>query len=329
MKGSFTCVSVEGSFLKILNDRNKAGDSRPWKEKKELSRLYGRYLSELGYKKAERVLFCGEYLEFAKLNEDLRLHRAFFCKSKLCALCSWRRAMKNSWELQQILEVAYKRYPKARFLFLTLTEENADFGNLEEALKTMQRSIYKLFQYKDVRLDLIGYARATEITINSKKKTYHQHMHCLLMVKSTYFKKGHYLSQDDWSKLWQKARKLDYKPIVNIQTIKPSKKDGKLVASAKEVAKYQVKSADYLTGDEHFDKTVIDELEKALKGKRQISFGLLFKEIRSDLKLEEKEDDLIHVDDELDTTKTVDYVVYKWNEKFSNYVFFKSGKIDE
>lgn len=164
------------------------------------------------------------FLEFAKVENRLKLSKAYFCKSKLCALCSWRRALKNSYELKEILDNAYQKYPKARFLFLTLTEENAEFGHLKESVSEMQKSTNKLFRYKKVDQDLIGYARSTEITVNRSKKTFHQHMHVLLMVKSTYFKKGHYLSQNEWSTLWKKARKLDYKPVVNIQIVKPSKK---------------------------------------------------------------------------------------------------------
>lgn len=311
--------------MKFLEDKSKTGKVRPWKQKKQLSMIYAQYLNELGYsKKSERVEFCGEFLEFAKVENELKLSKAYFCKSKLCALCSWRRSLKNSFELKQILDNAYQKYPKARFLFLTLTEENAEFGKLKDAVAEMQKASNKLFRYKKVAQNLIGYARSTEITVNRTKKTFHQHMHVLLMVNPSYFNKGHYLSQDDWSNLWQKARKLDYKPVVNIQVVKPSKKDGELVASAKEVAKYTVKSSDYISDDSASDKEIIKELETALHHKRQISFGGLFKEIRKELQLDKKEDDLIHVDDKLDTNKAVDCVVYRWNKNFSNYVLFKN-----
>lgn len=313
--------------VKFLNDRTKFGSVRPWKEKKQMSMIYARYLDELGYsKKAERVEFCGEFLEFAKMEEGLKLSKAYFCKSKLCSLCSWRRALKNSFELKEILENAYQKYPKARFLFLTLTEENAKFGELKESVADMQKSSNKLLRYKKITQSLIGYARSTEITVNRAKKTFHQHMHILLMVQPSYFKGSKYLTQNDWSILWKKARKLDYKPVVHIQVVKPSpsKKDGELVASAKEVAKYTVKSADYLSDDSETDKEIIKELEASLHHKRQISFGGVFKEIRKELQLDQKEDDLIHVDDKLDTNKAVDCVVYRWNKKFSNYVLFEN-----
>lgn len=306
----------------VLIDKDKKGNTRPWKEKKIDNLTYAEYLYILKIYKATRVEKCGNILTFKETDKGLKLHQTWFCKSRLCPLCAWRYAMKNSYELSSILNLFYKRNPKSRFLFLTLTEKNAPQGELKETLTEMNRSLYKLFKYKKVKKDLLGYVRSTEITVNRTEKSFHQHVHILLAVSSSYFKKGHYLSQDDWSKLWKKARKLDYKPIVNIEIVSESKKDKSLIAGAKEVAKYQVKSSDYLTDDVERDLEFLGELEKALFHKRQLSFGGEFKDIRKELKLDEKEDDLIHVDSEEneDTSENIKQVVYIWNNSVNNYV---------
>lgn len=304
----------------ILVDKAKNGKVRPWKEKKLANLTYAEYLQILEIKKAFRVKKCGNLLTFTKSEDGLKLYQTWFCKSRLCPLCAWRYAMKNSYELSSILDVFYKRYPKSRFLFLTLTEENAKQGELKEKLAEMNRALYKLFQYKKVQKDLLGYVRSTEITVNRKEKSFHQHIHILLAVSPTYFGKGHYLSQDDWSKLWQKARKLDYKPVVNIKTVSDSKKDKSLVASAKEVAKYQVKSSDYITEDVESDLEFLKELEKALFHKRQLSFGGEFKVIRKELKLEDREDDLVHVDGENTSAAETEKIIFLWNNEVKNYV---------
>ena len=304
----------------ILVDKAKNGKVRPWKEKKLANLTYAEYLQILEIKKAFRVKKCGNLLTFTKSENGLKLYQTWFCKSRLCPLCAWRYAMKNSYELSSILDVFYKRYPKSRFLFLTLTEENAKQGELKEKLAEMNRALYKLFQYKKVQKDLLGYVRSTEITVNRKEKSFHQHIHILLAVSPTYFGKGHYLSQDDWSKLWQKARKLDYKPVVNIKTVSDSKKDKSLVASAKEVAKYQVKSSDYITEDVESDLEFLKELEKALFHKRQLSFGGEFKVIRKELKLEDREDDLVHVDGENTSAAETEKIIFLWNNEVKNYV---------
>lgn len=308
---------------KILSDTSKNGHERPWKQKKLANLTYADYLEVLNFKKAVNVGQCGNVLRFAKTDDGLRLYQTWFCHSRLCPLCSWRRSIKNSYELRVILDKLYKEQPSTVFLFLTLTEENSDFGNLRSNLKSMNRSIYRLFKYKDVTRDLLGYVRSTEITVNRKSNTFHQHVHILLAMKSSYFKDGHYLSQNDWSKLWKRARKLDYLPVVNIKRVRASKKDRSLIASAKEVAKYQVKENDYISNDKETDLPIVDELEHALAGTRQLSFGGLLKKIRHDLLLDEKEDDLINVDGEKDDNQVIDTVMYKWNSKVNNYVMWE------
>lgn len=305
----------------ILRDTSKnSGRVRPWREKKLANLTYSEYLEVLKFKKANNVSKCGEVLQFVKTDNGLKLYQTWFCHSRLCPLCSWRRSMKNSYELRKILDEAYRKDPNSVFLFLTLTEESSKLGELRKNLTSMNRSIYRLFKYKDVKKDLLGYVRSTEITVNRDNLTFHQHVHILLMVKSSYFSKGHYLTQENWSQLWKRARKLDYKPIVNIKKIRASKKDNSLIASAKEVSKYQVKDYDYITDDEKGDLVVVDELEHALAGTRQLSFAGLLKEIRHELLLDEKEDDLINVDDEKEKDDVVDTVMYRWNSKVSNYV---------
>lgn len=305
---------------KILKDTSSNGHERPWKQKKLSNLTYAAYLEVLKFKKANNVGQCGNVLSFAKTEDGLRLYQTWFCHSRLCPLCSWRRSIKNSYEMRVILDKLYKDYPSVNFLFLTLTEKNSRFGELRDSLKTMNRSIYRLFKYKAVRRDLLGYARSTEITVNRDDYTFHQHIHILLAVKSSYFNRGHYLTQKDWSELWKKARKIDYLPVVNVKKVTASKKDSSLIASAKEVAKYQVKDSDYITDDEKSDLPIVDELEHALAGSRQISFGGLMKIIRHELLLDQKEDDLINADNSKVKDDIVGTVMYRWNNKVSNYV---------
>lgn len=305
----------------ILRDTSKSsGKVRPWKQKKLANLTYAEYLEVLNFKKAHNVSKCGEVLQFAKTADGMKLYQTWFCHSRLCPLCSWRRSIKNSYELRKVLNESYKKNSSALFLFLTLTEESSKLGYLRKNLIEMNRSIYRLFKYKDVKKDLLGYVRSTEITVNRDNMTFHQHVHILLMVKSSYFSKGHYLTQDDWSKLWQRARKLDYKPIVNVKKVRASVKDSSLIASAKEVSKYQVKDYDYITDDRKSDLVVVDELEHALSGTRQLSFGGILKDVRHDLLLDQKEDDLINVDDNKEKDDVVDTVVFRWNSKVNNYV---------
>lgn len=311
----------------IFRDKTKNGKVRPWRERKIENVRYAEYLSILEFKRAHDIRGCGETLRFRKINNQLKLYQTWFCQKRLCPLCNWRKSMKNSSQLKQIIAEAVSRQPKGRFLFLTLTVKNA-YGaeELRSSLRVLTKAFNKLTRYKKVTKNLLGYLRSTEITVNDEDRSYNQHLHVLLFVKSSYFKNSNnYLAQAEWAKLWQKALKVDYEPVVHVQAVKANKRKGtdSLQASAEETAKYEVKSADYMTADDERNLVVIKNLEYALAGTRQISYGGLLKQIKQDLKLEDVENgDLVHVGDE-DYTKeqmeAAEEVVAKWDFNKQNY----------
>lgn len=305
---------------RILIDRSKSGKRKPWREKKLANLTYAEYLEVLHFRKAKNVKTCGQVLKFARTADGLKLYQTWFCKSRFCPLCNWRRTLKNDHDLSEILKVAIQSHPKARFLFLTLTQENSTATGLKDDLKKLNRSLNRLFKYKQVRENLLGFVRSTEITVNREHQTYHPHVHVLLMVKSTYFTRGNYLSQKQWADFWKRARKLDYIPVVHVETIHPKNKHRNSVQSSiVEVAKYQVKDAEYLTNDSEKDLAIIDTLEHAMAGSHQIGFGGLLKKIRHDLKIDQEDENLIDVGDK-DAQEILGTVMYKWDSQVKNYV---------
>lgn len=309
----------------ILKDIRKNGKEFDWRGKKIKNVYYADLLRMLHFTKAERVNGCADELIFKVTDEGyLRLHQVWFCKSKLCPLCNWRRSLKMSYQNAEIISKAIKQQPTARFLFLTLTVKNVyDGEELNETLSAMTKAFNRLIKYKAISKNLIGFMRATEVTVNDTDNSFHPHFHVLLMVKSTYFKgDGNYLSQDDWTGYWKKAMQIDYKPIVNIKAIKGKTKDKDDVKGAVlETSKYPVKDSEYLTNNLERDSFVVDHLETGLYRKRQIGYGLLFKEIRKKLQLDDVEDgDLQNVGaDEEETSETAQMIFAKWNNMRKNY----------
>lgn len=326
MQDNHTKSNHENQDNQILKDLTKTGKERPWKEKKVANVSYAELLEILKIKKAENVRQCGNVLEFKATDEGyLKLYKTWFCKSKLCPVCNWRRAMKNSYQTQKIVEAVIQEKPSARWLFLTLSNRNSvDGETLEKSLKQMNIAFNRMFKYKKVSKNLIGFMRATEVTVNEKDGSYNQHMHVLMCVESKYFRgSDNYISQDEWLELWQKALKVDYKPVANIKAIKPNKKGNNAIESAiKETSKYAVKASDYLTSDQEKDLEVVNDLEQGLYKKRMISYGGLLKIKHKELNLDNAEDgNLVQTGEEKisDEEEKANSIMAIWNYEKQNY----------
>ena len=310
----------------VLNDVRKNGKRNDWKEKKRANVQYSNLLQELEYKKASNVRVCAEVLQFLKNDEgQLKLKQAWFCKSRLCPMCNWRRSIKHSSQVIKIVDEAVKKHPKGRFLFWTLTTKNVFTGKeLNTEISKMNGAFNRMLDYKKIKKNMLGYLKATEVTINKKDGSYNQHLHVLVFVKSTYFKSSEdYISQTELTEFWKKVLKIDYTPIVNIKAVKPkaTEKEKGVIGAVYETAKYPVKSIDYLTNDRDENLQRVEDLEKGLKSKRLISFGGIFKEIRKELQLEDVESgDLIKTDSEEDKEPTTGQVIIaRWNWQRQNY----------
>lgn len=315
----------------VLVDKTKGGKVRPWRDKKIANIGYWELLHVLEFKKAERVKGCAEILEYKADVEtgEINLYKVWFCKSRLCPMCNWRRTMKYSIQAQKVVSEVIRQKLKARWMFLTLSVKNVyDGEELNRSLLTMTKGFNRMMKYKKVAKNLIGFMRATEVTINSVDNSYNQHMHVLLCVESTYFyNTENYITQKQWIALWKRAMKLDYDPIVDVRAIRAKNKHKSDIKSAiDETAKYPVKHMDFMTNDYEKNLKRVGDLEEGLRRKRLISYGGLLKEIHKKLNLDDVEDgNLIYVDDEGKVINENAYtIVAVWNWKRQNY-FIKRG----
>lgn len=317
----------------VFVDKSKTGKVRPWQERKIDSVSYSELLLILEFKKAERVRDCGVILQFkASDTGHLKLYKAWFCKSPLCSLCNWRRAMKHSAQSKTIITEVMKRKPSCRWLFFTFTVKNVyDGEELNQSLSDMARGFRKMVQYKKIDDNLIGFMRTTEVTVNKKDNSYNQHIHAMMCFESSYFRsKKNYITHKDWQAFWKKAMKLDYDPNVFVTAIKSTvstEKDKQTIEEAvNETAKYSVKSADYLTDDEERNLQIVKDLEEGLHRKRLISYGGLLKKIHKELNLDSAEDgDLVKINDENNDEKEDEgfTVTAMWNWNRQNYYIKK------
>ncbi|MGT2625547.1 protein rep [Streptococcus thoraltensis] len=301
----------------ILIDTNSKGKDRNWRGRKIMSLKLADIFKELGYRQSliDRLSSCGEVLKFVQQDDgSLRLYQAYFCKNKLCPMCNWRRSMKYSYQTSRIVDEAIKQEPKARFLFLTLTVRNVKGEDLNVTLTSLTQSFDRLFRRVKVKKNLLGYLRSVEITYNEIEKTYHPHIHVLMMIRPSYFRSSDdYISQKEWGDMWSQSLKVNYFPIVDIRVVKQSYQG--IEKAIVETAKYPVKPMNL----DVTEKQVVDDLYQGLYRKRQLGFGGLFKTIKKELELDDIENgDLVHTTDDGKLSQGT-LIVAIWNQDKLNY----------
>lgn len=308
--------------------------------KRQASELLAQSYDRIGYEnKAQRVNDCGTWLEFRRpLGEDSapphaptgaeavgssegwKLHNANFCRDRLCPMCSWRRSYKVFAQVSQIMDYIADDYV---FLFLTLTVPNCSADELAQTIDDMQNGFHKFMKYKRIKTAVRGFFKALEVTRNKDNGTFHPHFHNIIAVNKNYFKSDKYIKRDEWLELWQKAMQDPTITQVDIRRCKPKEEiqDGEkavkaLGAAVAEVAKYSVKSSDYLLpDDEETTDSIVITLGAALHSRRLCAFGGVFDEVRKKLQLDDIENgDLIVVDgSELRSDVAVMIKKYGWS----------------
>lgn len=289
-------------------------------------------------RKAQRVGDCGSWLEFFKTrnteieegSREFKLHRANFCRERLCPMCAWRRSYKIFGQVSQIMEYLGDNY---RYIFLTLTVPNCSPERLSEVVDDMVKGFNRLMHRKAVQRAVKGYFRVLEVTRNKKTGTYHPHFHVVLAVSPKFFKDDRYIKRDDWLLMWQQSMKDDSITQVDVRTVKDKKTGATsgvaLCSAVAEVAKYAVKASDYVFKNKPklMDEIVLT-LTSALGGRRLTSFGGVFSDAREHLKLDDCENgDLIHVNGDIRTDLGVMIYRFKWSA--GCYKLVNSTEIDE
>jgi len=272
---------------------------------------------------AERVSDCSTILEYARtVDEDtgemgLRLSNAAFCRVRHCPVCQWRRSLMWQARFYQAVPELAEHFPRHRWVFLTLTVRNCRIDDLGETLVEMNKAWNKLIKRKALKT-VDGWIRTTEVT-RGKDGSAHPHFHVLMMVKPSYFKGSNYLKKMDWVDLWQSSLQVDYKPNLDVRTVKAKSNDvsiEQLLASAvKETLKYSVKPTDMTADPEWFL-----ELTRQLHKKRFIASG---GELKNILKPEDEvtDEDLIHPEgDDDEDDNDLGSMLFEYSKKARHYL---------
>ena len=226
--------------------------------------------------RTERIEVCGSMLKFLKernvVSEEIRrrLVKANFCKYRFCPMCQWRKARKVCREVLGRLRTIDEQHNGVALLFLTLTIKNEPLTELNSTVKHLSASFNRMQKTQQQKSAVLGSIRAIEfLGDNTEAGECHPHFHCLLVVNKSYFTSRDYINFDEWTDLWQRSLRVNYRPVINVQRVKPKGKMSAIVAAALEVVKYSVTSSDL----EKLSKEDFQELDKQTRNIRQYNYS--------------------------------------------------------
>lgn len=218
-------------YLTEVSPRDK-----PWdKHRAEAQQVEQLYRAADYQRYADRIKQCSRWLGFKFTATDegatkLSLNQAQFCRVRHCPVCQWRRTLMWYARFFQVLPKVTEAYPKARWIFLTLTVRNCPLEELRATVKAMNAGWKRLSERKE--FPGIGWVKSLEVT-RGEDDTAHPHFHAILMVRSSYFTHG-YVKHARWVELWQKCMRLDYAPSVRVKRVDYAEKHFELTDSVDE-----------------------------------------------------------------------------------------------
>jgi plasmid rolling circle replication initiator protein Rep len=302
------------TLLESLSEKDK-----PWDKHRRNADIIAGYYREGGMESyADRISQCSQLLEFRELpdpktgQQKLKLASAKFCRVRHCPICQWRRSLQWKARAYENLPRVVEDYPHGRWMFLTLTLKNCPLIDLRETLAHLNESFRRLTQLK--AFPGVGWIKSVEITRGKDGKSAHPHLHCLILLKDSYYEEG-YLSKKEWIALWKQSLRVDYSPILDIKAVCPKSSPVALIA---EILKYQCKESDMVVSAEWFLEYV-----KQVHGTRAIGIGGVLQDYFK--QVGEEPEDLIghHEDDDLVQSESAQSFYFRWHRPFKKYVMVK------
>lgn len=333
-----------------LQDKSSTGRVRPWRQHKvnslkvsdSMRRIWQKHpRRNIAFKgRAERMENCSNYLAFGQhLNLETgevtrRLDAANFCRDRLCPMCSWRKSLVMFGQVSRLMDAIDAEAPGEYVpLFLTLTMKNVPDEGLADAIDQTFKGWSRMTnKATNPRWQQVfgGFMRVLEITYNSKDRTWHVHIHAIVLAPTWYFDDpAAYMDNHAWQALWRKALRVDYDPIVDIRTIK-----GERAKAVAEVAKYTVKPGEWLSSDDDATDARVELLATVLKNRRLVAYGGLMQELRKALKMEDAEKaDLVNTEsadgEEIRGDVLIALERYSWQVGVTNYVLTRTDTFVE
>lgn len=291
--------------------------------------------------------------------EIMKVKHAESCRVRLCPICTWRRSIKIQTHTKKILE-SMQSEQQYEYILVTLTVPNVTGMELSDKITDMMKAWDRFQHYVDFKKTVKGWYRGLEVAHNvekyrfkwgkdhktgKKKKiyivddngkripnpsydTYHPHFHCIFAVNSSYFNSRDYIKRDDWLSMWQKAMKDSTITQVDVRKVKPKKTNNvgtcfadMIISAVCEVAKYTVKSDDYIMPwNWNMSCKTVEVLDKALANRRLVAYGGVMKYWHKKLNLDDEIDGDLVENGETPNGEIIREICATWKVGYQQYV---------
>ena len=214
------------------------------------------------------------------------------CRHRLCGVCAIRRSRKTGRQALDAFGYMQEQgqLEGARLALLTLTQRNVAAADLGSEMDKLLSAMQSIRQIRDVRRHLLGSARNIEVTYNTARRTFHPHVHLILILSPDAPEEmTNFLY---WRDLWRKLMNLSYDPICDIRPITDTE------GAVCEVSKYCIKPSSIFglqLDSAHLDQ-VVTTLNSVLAGRRLVSYTGIWRKARQILNQRDPDEDLEHDD---------------------------------
>lgn len=195
---------------------------------------------------ANQLRNCCTKLFVDRYSKGTRVRGPNECKHPLCPTAQLARSRRLYATISKSLESFLEKNDDMQGLLLTLTEQSCPAHELRYRVGEQLRGFARMVTFARVKRAVKAYVRVVEFTRNAITGLWHCHIHaCIFVSRSEYFRRGSKIYNDHaaWGKLWGKALRVGYTPVVDVRKLKgvqsPLSDEGR--DSLRELIKYQLK----------------------------------------------------------------------------------------
>ena len=286
-------VNEESLYVTLAKAERKIIDSRDLR-----SKLKSFYFSQGKKQTAFAVENCGTFLMFKQYgdkNHTAKLDKANFCKSPLCPMCSWRRALKYSALTDKAIALT-----KGYLYHLVLAIPNTASINKEQLCELKQKAVYFL----KYNMNITSYISNLEIT--KSDAGFHPHLHIVFESPRFIEVSADYIQQkaQEWKRCYNRRDERYDSYTFYLQGVK---RDDEGLST--ELTKYVLKAETKISYDD------ISVVACAIHGVRRMSAGGNLKHLLQLAKMNYADE--LQTEQELLRRYDYEYLIYNFvNGKF-------------